>query len=213
MADAVLTRKQHRRTEAERKDASETPAVAIAAAGHEGEDQMDTAHLWCVCYHGHHLVLNQLEKYKPSDSSEFDFPYIIAALPHGLRGEKTPQVHQPELHIHTSPSWPQSPQQHAGSAPLAHVTKNKHSSHLNSTRCILLCKEDTHNHFVNIVVKKKKKEIRETPSLTRALKCITSEDVKCDFPPSKSTQTTNCWHWWNGTISLSLYSSYKNKKI
>lgn len=44
MADAVLTRKQHRRTEAERKNASETPAVATAA-GHEGEDQMDTAHL------------------------------------------------------------------------------------------------------------------------------------------------------------------------
>lgn len=45
MADAVWTRKQHRRTEAERKDASENPAVAIAAAGHEREDQMDTAHL------------------------------------------------------------------------------------------------------------------------------------------------------------------------
>lgn len=60
MADAAVTRKQHRRTEAERKDASEAPAVATAAAGHEGEDQMDAAHLGCLCYHGHHLVLNQL---------------------------------------------------------------------------------------------------------------------------------------------------------
>lgn len=56
MADAVLTRKQHCRTEAERKDVSETPAVALAAAGHERDEQTDAAHLRCVCYNGHHLV-------------------------------------------------------------------------------------------------------------------------------------------------------------
>lgn len=71
MADAVLTRKQHCRTEAERKDVSETPAVALAAAGHERDDQMDAAHLRCVCYNGHHLVSNQPageETSKPSES-------------------------------------------------------------------------------------------------------------------------------------------------
>lgn len=43
MADAVLTRKQHRRT-GRAQGHAESPAVAVAAAGHEGEDQMDTAH-------------------------------------------------------------------------------------------------------------------------------------------------------------------------
>lgn len=42
--------------------------------------------------------------------------------------------------------------------PLAHVTKNKHSSHLNSTRCILLCKEDTQSFCEHCCEEKKKRK-------------------------------------------------------